>query len=69
MKHEIMNVKVEVIMMNAMIIKIKIIEWIIKIMKACLVIKTIIIEREIIKIITIMIITVIMISNNSNLWK
>ena len=72
MKYENMNVKGEVNIMKTMIIKQKIKEWITKIMKellAFVVIKTIIIEIEIMKllVITIMIITVITIINNSNL--
>ena len=70
-KYETMNVKVKVNMLKAMIIKQKL-EWIKKIMKvllACVVIKTIIEEVEILKllVITIKIIIVIMIINNSNL--
>ena len=72
MKYENMNVKGEVNIMKTMIIKQKIKEWITKIMKellAFVVIKTIIIEIEIMKllVITIMIITVITIINNNNL--
>ena len=70
-KYETMNVKVEVNMMKATTIKQKL-EWITKIMKVllgCVLIKTIIVEVEILKllVITIMIIIVIMIINNSNL--
>ena len=72
MKYENMNVKGEVNIMKTMIIKQKIKEWITKIMKellAFVVIKTIIIEIEIMKllVITIMIITVITKINNNNL--
>ena len=71
MKYEIMNVKVEVNYDEGSDNKTIIKEWITKIMKvllACVVIKTIIIKIEIIQLLAITIIIIIMmIINNSNL--